>query len=268
MHFIGSFSDYGSEGGAVLFFVDLQFDCSADRISQLPDDILLFILSLLPFKEAIATSILSLESTKEDHKIVLDNERRNYVRWVDHVIASHKGSSIEEFRVFFNLDKAYEKSIDGWLRFALSRKVQKLELNLTEAAFTRSRKDHEFYTFPYTLMFAVSDSSIDFNFKYLKKLSLNCVNVNGEALEFLLRQCPLLEHLSVSRSLDLTALKIIGPFPSFKRLEIIPCHNLNSVEIRDANLVHLTYRGYKIQFLLENVPMLVEMFIGGMITNE
>ncbi|KAK6116438.1 hypothetical protein DH2020_049900 [Rehmannia glutinosa] len=290
-HFIGSFSDYGSEGGAVLFFVDLQFDCSADRISQLPDDILLFILSLLPFKEAIATSILSrrwrylwtfirrldfdgtelllkVESTKEDHKIVLDNERRNYVRWVDHVIASHKGSAIEEFRVFFNLDKAYEKSIDGWLRFALSRKVQKLELNLTEAAFTRSRKDHEFYTFPYTLMFAVSDSSIDFNFKYLKKLSLNCVNVNGEALEFFLRQCPLLEHLSVSRSLELTALKIIGPFPSFKRLEIISCHNLNSVEIRDANLVHLTYRGYKIQFLLENVPMLVEMFIGGMITND
>ncbi|KAK6133646.1 hypothetical protein DH2020_032556 [Rehmannia glutinosa] len=103
-HFIGSFSDYGSEGGAVLFFVDLQFDCSADRISQLPDDILLFILSLLPLKEAV-----------------------------------------------------------------------------------------------------FSDNSIDFNFKYLKKLSLNLVNVNGEALEFFLRQCPLLEHLSVSRSLELTA---------------------------------------------------------------
>ncbi|GFQ05648.1 hypothetical protein PHJA_002708900, partial [Phtheirospermum japonicum] len=94
------------------------------------------------------------------------------------------------------------------------------------------------------------------------------VNVNGEAVEFLLRKCSLLEHLSVSQSQHLTSLKIIGPFPSLKCLEIRLCHKLNLIEVRDANLVQLKYRGSRIEFLLENVPMLVEMFIGGNVTHD
>ncbi|GFP85695.1 F-box/FBD/LRR-repeat protein at5g53840 [Phtheirospermum japonicum] len=263
--------------------------CSVDRISMLPDELLLSILSHLPFKEITAASIISrrwryfwtfaraldvdgmtsllrVGYTVRKRESKLNRERSNYVRCVNRIISLHKEPTIDELRLFFNLNKTYENSIDKWFRFALARKVQRLELNLTDDACTRSRRYHECYTFPYELL---CNSSHSTNFKYLKKLSMNYVNVNGEAVEFILRICPLLEDLSISQSGELTDLKIIGPFSSFKRLEISLCHNLNSFEIRDVNLVYLNYKGSKIvHFVLENVPLLVNVFIGGMITGD
>lgn len=91
------------------------------------------------------------------------------------------------------------------------------------------------------------------------------VNVNGEVVEFFLSNCPLLQHLSVSESNELSTLKIIGPFPFLKHLEIISCHNLNSFEVCDANLVYLKYIGKRLQkFLLKNVPQLTEICISGL----
>ncbi|KAH6815756.1 hypothetical protein C2S51_020576 [Perilla frutescens var. frutescens] len=94
-------------------------------------------------------------------------------------------------------------------------------------------------------------------------ICMHYVNVNGEALEFLFT-CPHLEELSISCSRELSTIKIIGPFPALKRLEISSCHSLKSVEIRDSNLVFLKYCGRRLQqLLLKNVPLLVEMFIWG-----
>lgn len=189
-------------------------------------------------------------------KAALDKERSNYIRWVNYVIASLDNSTtIEEFRIFFNLDESNRTWIDGWVGFALARKVPRLELNLTSLGSRQCRRqDDEFYTFPYHLLHTHKGN---LDFKFLITISLNNVNVNGETLEFFLSNCPLLEDLSVSESNDLLTLMVIGPFPSLKRLEISSCSRLNSVEIRDASLVHLKYRGKSIPFLLENVPLLV-----------
>ncbi|KAI3454363.1 hypothetical protein Pfo_011026 [Paulownia fortunei] len=278
---------------------------SIDRISMLPDELLVFILSFLPLKEATATSILScrwrylwtfmpildfdgtesllkVELAKTGRQALLDKERWKYVRWVNHVLSLHNNSTIEELRVLFTLAKTHKRSIEKWLRYALARKVQRLELNLTDDGSMRSRKYDEYYTFPYKLLRTDKGSfsnrsqptswsmrqSNSIDFKYLKRISMNYVNVNGEALEFFLCNCPLLEHLSVSQSRELLSVKISGPFHSLKRLKISLCPNLKSVEIRDANLVYLKYNGSRIHFHLENVPLLVEIFLGGMVTNH
>lgn len=275
---------------------------STDRISMLPDELLVCILSLLTLKESVATSLLSrrwryswtlmptlyfdaesslfkVEMT-ENKKLVTDEETMTkYVRWVDHVLALHKCYAIEDFRVYFGLTKPYERYIDSWVNYALARKVKRLELNLTcrcDLFFHRSSVDC--YTFPYKFLRQYKENCSNesqshgmrqcnpIHFKYLEKISMTQVNVNGEALEFFLSNCPLLQHLSVSKSRELSTLKIIGPFPSFKYLEIISCHNLKSFEICDANLVYLKYVGNSIhQFFLKNVPLLVEVFISGLI---
>lgn len=123
-------------------------DSSIDQISMLPDDLLVFILSHLTFKEATGTSILSrrwrylwtftrrldFDGTKSLLKFhskldtlplyfrrgnaivaLLDEERSNYVKWVNHVIALRKDSPFEVFKVNFFLSKAYEGCIDEWL---------------------------------------------------------------------------------------------------------------------------------------------------------
>ncbi|KAH6799082.1 hypothetical protein C2S51_035566, partial [Perilla frutescens var. frutescens] len=264
----------------------MKEDSSIDRISELPDELLGLILSHLTFKEATVTSILSrrwrylwtftrrldFDGMKSLRKLLfgkgkLHEERSNYVGWVNRVIALRKDSSIEDFKVFFNLGKPHEGFIDEWLKYALERKVQTLELDLNKRGWG-SPRDEEFYSFPYRFLNMGKENCSNYSephsihFKQLKKISLSHVKVNGEALEFFLRNCPLLEDLSVSFSRDLFTLRVIGPFPSLKRLEISWCHNLKLVEIRDLNLVHLKYRGKNVHFFLHNLPMLVDLYVG------
>lgn len=208
---------------------------------MLPDALLVCILSLLSFKESIATCLLSrrwryvwtlvpkldfdgfeslMKVKMAKYKtLAIHEERSKYVRWVDNAIALHKSSAIEEFRVYFNLNKHYEKHIEKWVNYALARKVKRLELDIT-GGFRPSYS----CTSPFIRSMGRNNSIL---FKYLEKISLNHVDVNGEALEFFVHNCPLLQHVSVTASGELLSLKIIGPFPSLKHLEIIFCHNLN-----------------------------------------
>ncbi|KAL8042455.1 hypothetical protein ABFX02_09G051800 [Erythranthe guttata] len=253
-----------------------------DRMSVLPDDLLVHILSFLTLKEAAATSILSsrwrylwtftpklefdgIESLLElelcegkQINMLLKQKRSAYVKWVNDILASHKNSNIEVFKVLFSLDDVYEDDIGKWIRYALARKVQTLELNLkgTYGCHTHG----EYYSFPNELLCNSTD------FKFLKSISMDSVDVDGEALEFLLCNCPLLENLSVSQSRDLSSLYIYGSSRSLKRLEIIDCQELGSIEIHDSNLVCLNYEGPRIHIVLEGVPHLVEMSLGGALT--
>lgn len=271
-------------------FVNLQDSdgyCSCvDRISMLPDEILVFILSRLTYNEAIATSILSrrwkylwtfvarlnFDGTESLFKmrlakhweLALEQKSLDFVRWVDHAIALHKNSTVEleVFRVLFNLNNTHARWIDKWLEYAFASNVQTLELDLTKDVPWWTRTNDEFYTFPCKFLC----DSIDF--KCLRTVSVNMVNLNGEAIEFFLHNCPLLEELSVCESRNLLSLKIVGPHASFKRLELTSCHMLDSVEIRDANLIHFKYKGRMIHFVLENVPLLASFSVGGSVTHR
>ncbi|KAH6808280.1 hypothetical protein C2S51_029388 [Perilla frutescens var. frutescens] len=261
-----------------------------DRISTLRDELLGCVLCFLSFKEATATSILSrrwryswsytpkldfngvkslyaLTIGDECSKSSLQMERLNYMRWVNHVIAlcneSSSSSTVEDFKVYFNLDKTHETCINEWLRYALSKKVRTLELKLEDVGGVTSRKYDDCYTFP---LERFSNDSICF--KNLRRICMQYVNVSGEALEFFLKNCPLLEDLSVSQSGHFLGLKITGPFPLFKRLEIHLCHNIKSVEIRSVDLVYFKYIGSRIDLRLENVPRLVNIHIGGVLTHR
>ncbi|GFP88455.1 putative F-box protein at3g58860 [Phtheirospermum japonicum] len=243
--------------------------------ATLPDDLLVSILSFLSLKEAATTSALSrrwrylwtltpkldFDFTKSLHKIelkkmgeaLLNCERRKYVRWVNRVLASrdHHHTAIFEFRVFFDLSAAHKKSLDQWLAYALSRKLERLELNLTDEGSREGRSCDECYAFPNE--FLRTDSMI--NFECLKRVSLNFVNVGCEALDYLLCNCPRLEELSVSHSYNLYSVEISGVCCSLKRLEISNCDFLESVEIRDSNLVYLKYQGPETEMFYLAVKM-------------
>ncbi|CAA0807389.1 F-box protein [Striga hermonthica] len=165
-------------------------------ISRLPDDILLVILSFLPLKEAGRTSVLSsrwrnlwsytLHLNFDDHnsmeKIMEDPEfgnesveREKYVKWVDSVLQSHRGSTVKELRICFSLVKSATKSITKWLEFAFERHTEKLELNLSDGV--GSHHPEEMYVFPQELCSSdrLYKSSGVFNFKPIKILFLGCV---------------------------------------------------------------------------------------------
>lgn len=142
-----------------------------DRISVLPDEILVSVLSLLPLKEAQATCVLS----KRWHcvwaslmALNFDTNKRlsclkglkpkardlelihRYVGWVNSVVEQHKGPRIDQFRVSYFLNEKFSSSIDKWIEFALRKGVQMLELNLLEYAYYCTIRPG--YAFPHKLL--------------------------------------------------------------------------------------------------------------------
>ncbi|KAM7486587.1 hypothetical protein LguiA_002596 [Lonicera macranthoides] len=263
-----------------------------DPTIQLPDEILAYILSFLTLKDAIATSVLSkrwkglwafVTRLHFDHKISwLDDdliimkeksasERQivakkleaentdRFVRQVNRVLKLHKSPTIEEFRVCVELDENYKINIDEWLKFALTRRVQRLELYMAWhhiGPLPCSRR-------PYNLVLPSETVSVS-DFKSLKSLHLKAVDVSGQVLENILANCPVLEWFAVHGSLELKTFKLASPSLVLKYLEISWCPNLNSIEICNlTNLVRFGYRGPDMNLRLNNVPRLVELSISG-----
>ncbi|KAL8039236.1 hypothetical protein ABFX02_10G021900 [Erythranthe guttata] len=257
-----------------------------DRISQLPDDILVTIVSsFLSLKEAARTSVLSSRWInlwkhipclnfdaeqkrlwdEESAKKLLDEERRKYVEWVNSVLKSHKAATLKEYRISFDLCRSTGEPVNRWLEFAFSRRVQILELDLSPTIMNW-RPWSKTYAFPEELLTRTSGgasilepaSCIDF--KSLKALSMRFVNVSGEAIEFFLRTCPFLEKLVVHNASELSNLEVCGSSLALKHLELQSCHNLTSIKVSAPNLTSLTLPNVK-GLLLENVPMLVEVSV-------
>ncbi|KAJ4713528.1 FBD-associated F-box protein [Melia azedarach] len=204
-------------------------DVVNDWINQLPDEILVDIINRLSVVEAARTSVLStrwkylwtfitsldfhsprgmwkvLNKLDENEQSIkwtwgavyrrYDREilvkRAKYICWVNKVLELHRGSSIDELKVSYELYDSHERIITSWIRAAISKGVQKLELNLRAAWGNRQ------YTFPKEL------SSIS----SLKSLSLSGVNVTSEIIESLVYNCPLLERLCVANSRPWLCLK-------------------------------------------------------------
>ncbi|CAK9143463.1 unnamed protein product [Ilex paraguariensis] len=135
-----------------------------DRISQLPDEILVSILSRLTVIEAVSASLLSriwsylwtyipvlnFDDSKRLHDLKLGckslkKEAHKYVSFVNQVLNSYQGPSIELFRVHFLLGASSAKDIDKWINFAIEKRVQRLELDLSDYMGGGRNKC---YTFP------------------------------------------------------------------------------------------------------------------------
>ncbi|KAJ9541815.1 hypothetical protein OSB04_028321, partial [Centaurea solstitialis] len=201
-----------------------------DLVSRLSDDVLVSILSYMPIKYAAATSILLrrwrhvwCQTARLDFE---DKERLNkprsqlhakrikYINWVNRII----------------------RAIDKWTEFAISKAFQRLELDLEGGFYSNVN-----YVFPDKIFASKCELSLkrssNFNIpvkpkatvmevKFLKALILKCVDVNDECLKKILTNCPVLEHLSICHSRNLTKAKVHGKALALKDLEIISCDRL------------------------------------------
>ncbi|PRQ41695.1 putative F-box domain, FBD domain, leucine-rich repeat domain, L domain-containing protein [Rosa chinensis] len=250
-----------------------------DRVSALPDDILVSLVSRLPPKEAVATSVLSrrwqnvglstmtlrfdavdfsIDSNKRLYSCepdeFIEQESWKYINWVNHVVQHHRGKHIEEFRISFCLDSRFSSSINEWIQFAMEKSVERLELDFYPEVFDK----HKDYTIPHRLLgLCIPSLGSCIGFKSLKVLRLRHVGVTGEVLEYFLSNCPLLERLSVTSAKDLFNLRVVGSSIALKYLVILNCSNLETIEIRDVNIVSFIYCGFRsTNLLISNVPLL------------
>ncbi|EYU26971.1 hypothetical protein MIMGU_mgv1a025965mg, partial [Erythranthe guttata] len=243
---------------------------NGDRISRLPDELLVDILSLLSLKEAARTSVLSprwinlwkhthslnfdarnaLEDIVKKHWIrrkLMKREGPKYVKWVNTVLQSHKSPTLKEFVIRFTLDATAKNSINLWLQFAFA--TRQVESNCATPKLQTPSN-----------IFWIHRPLVPENFKSLKDLSFKSVNLSGAAIEFFLHNCPLLERLVVHRSRKISSLEVCGPSLRLKHLELIDCYDFKTLKVSLPNLTSLLVTIIDI-LLLEYVPMLVEVSV-------
>ncbi|KAJ0045160.1 hypothetical protein Pint_04904 [Pistacia integerrima] len=111
-----------------------------DRISKLPEDVLLYILSHLPIKDVLTTSALSkrwkylwtsvseIDFNEYNHELRLDM-KTSFLDSVDNVLLRHDPSDIRKFRLELMMLIIAER-INSWVSAAVSHNVQELDLSL------------------------------------------------------------------------------------------------------------------------------------------
>ncbi|XP_017979677.1 PREDICTED: F-box protein At3g03040-like [Theobroma cacao] len=107
-----------------------------DRISSLPDELLFHIISFLPLKQAVCTSILSTRWRKiyasmsnlnfDDCFKWRKSDGYGFMNFVDRVLLYHTGG-VDKFRIKYGgFVDSYR--VDGWIQYALLKNVRELDL--------------------------------------------------------------------------------------------------------------------------------------------
>lgn len=244
-----------------------------DQISELPDEILVIILSRLEIKEAARTSVLKhrwrnlwkfftgcldfqASETMRLKKIYI--EAPNYRDWVNKVLNSHHGSTLEKLRIAFDLGRFCSSDIDKWVDFAIAKRVRSFELNL-QTRYYVTRWYSSAYIFPSWLLDIPSEFP---SFDRLNELCLLSVSITEEDLAYFLSKCLLLEKLILENASYIEKIRVAGESLKLRHLRIGYCLSLGNVEVSATNLVSFGYAGPKINIAFENVPQLSLVSLG------
>lgn len=238
-----------------------------DRISELSDDILSYILTVLSVKDLLKTSILSRRwcklwavrrdlffdifmlgttehdllqsgylvnaSDTEDKQVNLDKCAGVFVERVDQFIKNFQGTIIDSFLINFYLDCEHSDIIDQWVSFAIERGVGRMDLLFLGTPYKHctTRRD------PYKFDLALFSKT---NLSTLNHLSLeNCLVYNPINFDFIpfknLRSLSL-----VSAKLDETFLEsLLSNCPRLQELFLICCELKSLPVIVSSSLCHL-----------------------------
>ncbi|CAK8569931.1 unnamed protein product [Lathyrus sativus] len=200
-----------------------------DMISGLPGHVIDVILSCLPIREAVRTSVLSkkwrnnwhtLPNLVFDRKCVASQDpsiiESKFFRVVYSVLLHHSGP-INMFKIH-DFEFICKNDIDQWILHLARRSIKELVLQ------NYTVEEEDFYEIPWCLFSCQSLHCLELTyclwnkpprtfkgFKDLKSLNLNVVRVTQNALENLISGCPLLEELILMHIDDLTEFTIHAP---------------------------------------------------------
>ncbi|XP_062079495.1 putative F-box protein At3g29830 [Humulus lupulus] len=254
-----------------------------DRISKLPDDILVLIINCLSLRDAARTSVLSrrwknqwtlisgtmefdASTTMEDMRWLRKErsfERPRYANWVNRVMARHMSSKLDELKICFDLDNSFSIDINNWVGFAAVKEVKKLNLGFPGRWGGMLRN-------PYCLSISTLSNRMGQKlnseaFSSLTDLNLSFVNVNDEVVEYFLAKSPNLVNLCIKGSNSLVKVKVSesDPVLNLKSLKILECPLIKLINISTPKLVSFGYDGPLIDMPFKKVPHLSEVYFGG-----
>ncbi|XP_074319326.1 putative FBD-associated F-box protein At1g61330 [Silene latifolia] len=255
----------------------LKAEENADLFSELPEEILVSIMSSFTIEDAARFSLVSRQCertwryfpvlifkdyhSKEkfwDSWEAIVEEKACFVRSVDRVLEKHLGTTIDEFRIIFDLELSSQSYVDKWVAVALDKQVKRLELDFQSnlrKMHVRDSRSHR----PLPICFDLPPKFTGFK-SLLTSLCVRYVNVTNEFVDYLPLSCPLLEILCIQGSRYLT--RITGSL-HVKQLEVSYCRNLEKIDVSARKLLSLTLNFvYPIELHIVDAPSLFKMSIG------
>uniref|UniRef100_A0ACD5XLU3 Uncharacterized protein n=1 Tax=Avena sativa TaxID=4498 RepID=A0ACD5XLU3_AVESA len=189
----------------------------ADRISDLPDDNLRHIISLLPTKEAARTRILA---SRWRHlwcsaplnfycRVLAAADEDGYNGMVETILSSHQGP-VRRFCVDANRLADPPGATDAWFRSAAFDNLEELEFHSIQqpppASIFRFSPTLRAVTIGRTVL---ADAALHgLQFPLLKHLGLALVVVSEPSLNGLIAGCPALECLLIDRCVGVNRIRI------------------------------------------------------------
>ncbi|KAI3456958.1 hypothetical protein Pfo_013621 [Paulownia fortunei] len=261
-----------------------------DYFSFLPDALILIIITFLPFKEAVRTSVLSRrwrnlwQSTRNidlDEKFFVKNEssgenramqRRNFLGFIRRWMENYTEPDVEKYRlVISNPPKFYLPEVQECIRFAVDhREVKALDLDFSDPAWDAENLDiipQTSLRLPlildaHTMLESLGLSACNFRvplfsrFFALKNVFLGWMEMPSSSLNNFLSMCPSLEILILKRCWNVGNLDIDA-----QRLRVLVLDKCSGPEFISVNaplLNFFKYCGLSVYLQMENHRRMVE----------
>ncbi|KAM1117406.1 hypothetical protein TB2_007700 [Malus domestica] len=211
-----------------------------DRISQLPDPVLCRMLSSIPTKYAVRTSVLSKRwknvwafvpnidlDDENEHFYRRNRDTNDYVRFsmfVDRVLFLHE-TNIHKFRLHCSNVEDFAP-IEGWIRSAIGRNA--VEFDLLVESFTNQnfKLPQSIFMYKKLVVLKVNSNCLSYVppksgcFRSLKFLHVTFCFLDDESAGNLFSCCPVLEDLTIHGDVGPHVLNFKISAPELKKLRI------------------------------------------------
>lgn len=274
---------------------------NVDRLTQLPDVLRLYILSLLPFKFAIRTGTLSSEwrglwrfrwsqPSLINISPVPSLSHSELVSLVDDFFRRRGSARIDCLQIRYSPSTLQIPDIKRWLSYAASCSVSEfyLDLSRTPSAQNTSRRRGS------RAAAAAAAPILDFNFRSpsltrltlrgfhlassppsfrMLSYSLEIMNLweiylSSASLRRILVNCPVLRSLSIRRCQDLK--KVVVPVSALRlaRLTVVDCRKVSEISVSALGLRSFRFSGPLLKtYYIQSAAMLEDVYISsGMAT--
>ncbi|TVU12324.1 hypothetical protein EJB05_45962, partial [Eragrostis curvula] len=239
-----------------------------DQVINLPEDLQSIILSKLPLKEVVRTSVLSskwrrlwtvcpklrfdgtaMSSKKMDGKRCKLQYTRQFINTVNAVLQQYHGRAVEELAIKFEFDTLLVDHLNNWVGFAASSYTNTSSLFnfLTEEAYIIYSR----FIFALYLPNYLHNSV----FPKLQKLDLHKVKITAKDFQDMLSNCCALEWVSIVFCKMDGELKVHSPLPYLVHLNVEFCE-LTKMELCAVKLRAFVYKGSAVPIKFREVSEL------------
>ncbi|KAJ3709079.1 hypothetical protein LUZ61_012784 [Rhynchospora tenuis] len=216
-----------------------------DRISNLPIEILHFILCLMPLKYAIRTStlskrwrhlwqinLISATTLQFGEDFSCNQSPKQFVTTLDRYLQLHGDRNLHKFGILFSPFDVFFPNFEKWVHTVVEKGVKELEIDLSQGildnmdgrmsfVINNSLFNGNSLTNLILSRCNFSDPLDSANFVGLTSLSLDHVNLTDEILTNILDNCVSLEIVCLKRCYRLNMVKFVGDKLKLRKLVMV-----------------------------------------------